>query len=226
MLTDYMPASEIPTFYFYWMSLYSADMKRSVLVKCVTSLPADIPHVQVAFQCFQGTRTDQFALLHLIDICILTQDDHWDDKFDLVSTSQRNFEEQFTRVVLTGFRGRNPFFTQVAWDGYATHCTVVHHIFMGGIQDQDGTDIDNLIVKLTADSAFERYYLYSCNEDAQALIRYGRILKTVLSVDLISRWVRFVSKHSKLRTLFAAIRPPLFQQPTLHQSYQLTQICR
>lgn len=182
MLSDYFSPSEVPSFHIHWMSLYSADMSRSISVKCVMSLPEDISGVQTAFgKLVSGTKSDRFAPLHLIDICVLTRDD-WDKKFDLIYNSQQNFQMQFTRVVLTGLNGRDPFFTKVYWDDTDTECTVAHHIFRGSFRDNAGIDIP--IVKLTADATNERYYLYSRNQDASALIRYGRTLKPILSEGL------------------------------------------
>lgn len=105
------------------------------------------------------------------------------------TTAQTLFTTSHTRVVLKGLSSHNPF-TSTAGPSDFPHDTtttppmLAEHILGGTIFDANGNALENPIVKLTTDAAYNKYYLTAHRENADQLIRYGKFLAKVL-VDWI-----------------------------------------
>jgi hypothetical protein len=174
---------DIPPFVVAWMSL-RCSLGRPISVKCIATtcehFVAMIEHfrrlemVTVRMELFH-TRHLQMHFLELPRNASVVQQ---------VQSAQEDFDKKMTRVTLRKIPQLDPFVVSVPphpGRDDDRQLTIAQFIFQGGVYDTTEELIENPVLKLTTDSSFECYYLYAPVEEAEALIRFGHALQSVLT---------------------------------------------
>ena len=114
--------------------------------------------------------------------------DDTEEALERIWVTQADYEQSHTRVIITEIPGIDPFTMLLPQPNSdingKTPLSIAYTALMGGILDKDKDTFDIPIVKLTMDTAFTRYYLYTHVDDAQALITHRRALLHLLSARL------------------------------------------
>jgi hypothetical protein len=223
MIDEYMSCllrleSDIPPFEIEWLSIGASNRKKHVMAKCVMATSEHCPRVMELFRRMERMTTsfDTHLIKKSMRLCFFPPADApVDEAADTMRSiwdEQDNYEATHTRVILTEVPGIDPFLTplpQLDSDPNSeTPLSIAHTALMGGILDDDGEIFDIPAVKLTTDTAFTRYYLYSHGDDAQELIRHGQAFLCLLSKRLqLETPLRLCIREARRFTL-----PPSSQQ--------------
>lgn len=173
----------IPPFQIAWCSLWLNY--RPVMVKCAMCHPEHVDTVLEMFTALQQSTASSFhQVTHIYSIHLIPQDPALRTQaITEAAQAQKSFTDGCTKVTLSGTGGVDPF-TFVPCnrhpDGSPCDYTLAEQILHGTVHGVQG---DNPIMKITADSSFNRYHLIAHYDDALTLLKYSRAF-----VPVIARW--------------------------------------
>ena len=168
----------VPPFQIIWASIRPPTPDQSIMTKSVACLPQHIAEVLEAFGRLQrSTVTSFWPVTNIYSIYPLpTENTTRVQALTDAALAQRSFLDGCIRAIVTGIGGIDPhtFQTQDS-SPKGTPCSfpLIEQIFHGTVVAVDGKDIENPIMKVTTDPAFNRYYLTAHRDDAKALIKYS-----------------------------------------------------